>query len=77
MKYFKIKYSNGQFKIVNGMDSLEIIKRYDLATKEHLNTRVIELSGEQEAIAIDNDNDRFIEQAIKDHKDLYYEHHIK
>ena len=50
-KFFKIKYVNGDYKIVQATDSLEVIKKYDLATKEHIDTRVIELSGEQAALA--------------------------
>ena len=53
MKYYRIKYADGEFKTVKAKNSLEVIKKYDLATKEHINTRVIELQGEQEAIAID------------------------
>ena len=56
MKYFKIKYANGEFKIVKAKNSLEVIKKYDLCTKDHINTRVIQLEGEQEAIAISNEN---------------------
>jgi hypothetical protein len=33
---------------------MEVIKKYDLCTKENIQTRVIELSGEQEAIVIAN-----------------------
>ena len=55
MKYFKIKFDNGNFKIVKSKNSLEVIKKYDLCTREHINTRIIELSGEQEAIAINNE----------------------
>ncbi len=54
MKYYKIKYINGKSDIVKAGNSLEVIKKYDLATREHINTRVIELSGEQEAIAKSN-----------------------
>jgi hypothetical protein len=54
MKYFRLKFIDGSFKIVSGKNSLEIIKKYDLATREHIHTRVIELEGEQEAIAISN-----------------------
>ena len=54
MKYFKLKYQDGSFDIVNGMNSLEVIKQYDLCSKKHINTRVIELEGEQLAIAISN-----------------------
>lgn len=54
MKAFKIKYASGEYKIVKAKDSLTVIKQYDLCTKEHIQTRVIELSGEQEAIALSN-----------------------
>ena len=53
MKYFKLKFEDGNFEIVRGKDSLEVIKRYDLASRKHINTRIIELSGEQEALARD------------------------
>lgn len=54
MKHYKIKYADGSFKIVKAEDSLEVIRKYDLATKNHVETRIIELSGEQEAIAKSN-----------------------
>ena len=53
MKYFKLKYSNGKIEHCKGENSLEIIKRYDLCTRENYDTRIIELEGEQKAIAID------------------------
>ena len=54
MKYFKIKYKDGTQKIVKADNSLSVIKMYDLCTREHIETRIIELEGEQEAIAISN-----------------------
>lgn len=57
MKYFKLKYPDNTYEIAKGKSSLDIIKRYDLATKEHINTRIIELQGEQLALAISNDKD--------------------
>ena len=51
MNYYKIKYENGNSRVVVASTSLEVIKQYDLATKEHINTRVIQLEGEQKAIA--------------------------
>jgi len=57
MKYFKLKYVDGGIDTVKGKSSLEVIKKYDLSTKEHINTRVIQLEGEQEAIAISNDTE--------------------
>lgn len=60
MKAFKLKYTDNSFKIVYGKNALEIIKRYDLATLDHVNTRIIELTGEQEAIALENLDMSFI-----------------
>jgi len=50
MKYFKIKQENGTIQIVQAKNSLELIKKYDLATKKHIKTRVIELEGEMSAL---------------------------
>lgn len=52
MNAYKIKYENGEVEVVIAKNSLEVIKKYDLATKEHINTRIIELEGEQKAIAL-------------------------
>lgn len=57
MKAFKLKYQEGdkdRIEIVYGENSLEIIRRYDLCSKKNVNTRLFELSGEQEAIALSN-----------------------
>lgn len=57
MKAFKLKYQEGEkdrIEIVYGENALEIVKRYDLASKKNVNTRMFELSGEQEAIALAN-----------------------
>ena len=53
MKYFKLIDKDGNFQYVEGKNSLEIIKKYDLCSKKNDSTRIIELSGEQRAIAID------------------------
>lgn len=55
MKYFRLRFKDGSSKIVSGLTSLEIIKKYDLCTAEHVETRITELSGEQLAIAVSND----------------------
>lgn len=55
MKYYRIRYNNGDIKIVSAKNSLEVIKEYDLYTDEHIQTMVTELEGEQEAIAISNE----------------------
>lgn len=54
MNYYKIKYIDGTFKIVGAKTSLEVIKKYDLASAKHINTRIIQLEGEQLAIARSN-----------------------
>ncbi len=51
MNYYKIKYIEGTFKIVQAKTSLEVIKKYDLASAKNINTRIIQLQGEQLAIA--------------------------
>jgi hypothetical protein len=52
--FYKLKYEDGTFKIVRAKSDLDVIKKYDLATLKHLQTRVIRLEGEQLAIAIAN-----------------------
>ena len=52
MKYFKLKYENGTIDIVAAKSDIELIRKYDLATKKHINTRIFELDGEQAAIAM-------------------------
>ena len=54
MNYYKIKYANGDYKVVKAKNSLEVVKKYNLATRENIKTRVIQLEGEQ--LAISNDN---------------------
>lgn len=54
-KYYKLKFADGNFKIVKANSDLDVIKKYDLATRQHIETRVIELEGEQLAIARAND----------------------
>ena len=54
MNYYKIKYEDDTFIIVKAMNSLEVIKKYDLASAKHINTRIIQLQGEQLAIAQNN-----------------------
>jgi len=51
---YKIKYIDGSYEIVCAKNSLEVIKKYDLATAKHINTRIIELEGEQKSIALAN-----------------------
>jgi len=54
INYYKIQFSDNSFKIVKAKNVLEVVNKYDLATKEHIKTRIIELEGEQLAIAISN-----------------------
>ena len=54
MKAYRLIYKDGSSKTVLGNSILDIIKKYDLCTKENLHTSITELSGEQEAIALSN-----------------------
>ena len=54
MKYYRVRYASGDFDILQAKDDLTLIKKYDLASKKHINTTIRELSGEQEAIARSN-----------------------
>jgi len=55
MKHYKIKYWDGKIIIVRAKSSLDVVRKYDLASFYHRNTRIARLSGEQEAIAIANE----------------------
>jgi len=55
MKYYKLKYPNGDFKIVKEKNSLDVIKKYDLYIRENNDIVMMELEGEQKAIAMSND----------------------
>ncbi len=57
MNYYKIKYPDGRIVIDKAETALDIVKHYDLATRENIQTRVYQLSGEQAAIAASNDSD--------------------
>jgi hypothetical protein len=57
MQYFKLKFVDGTIKIVKGKNALEIVKRYDLCSRANVETRMFQLSGEQEAIAMANDQE--------------------
>lgn len=54
MNFYKIKYSSGDYIVVQAKSSLEVVKKYDLATKENIHTRILQLDGEQLAIAKSN-----------------------
>ena len=54
MKYFRVKYKDGSFDIIGAKNMLEVITKKDLASDEHANTHIVQLSGEQKAIAMAN-----------------------
>lgn len=55
MNYYKLKYADGRIVVVKAKNSLEVIREYDLCTRENDSTRIIQLEGEQLAIAISNE----------------------
>ena len=44
MNKYKIIYANGKEVIVNANSSLEVVKKYELATKENTNTKLIQMT---------------------------------
>ena len=57
INYYKIQYESGKFIIDSGKNALSMVKKYDLATRENIQTRLIQLEGEQLAIAISNNQE--------------------
>lgn len=53
MKAFILKYDDGSDQMVYGKNVLDIVRRYDLATRDHAKTRIIELTGVQADIAME------------------------
>lgn len=43
MKLYQINYADGTHKIVEAYSTLEVVKKYNLCTRENINTKVIEL----------------------------------
>jgi len=54
MNYYKIKYADGRVEIGSAENTLGIVKKYDLATRKNIGTRIIQLEGEELEIAISN-----------------------
>ena len=46
MNYYKIKYANGQIVVDSANSTLELIRKYDLATKENIDVKIYELDQE-------------------------------
>ena len=58
MKAFKLKYADGSSEIKYALSALALIRKYELCTRDHVETRIFQLSGEQEAIALANLGDQ-------------------
>lgn len=52
MNAYTIHYANGTTETVIARSAREVIQRYDLATKEHINTSIEQLEGEAKEQAI-------------------------
>ena len=55
MNYYKIKYEDGRVVVDKASTSLEIIRKYDFCSRENDSARIIQLEGEQLAIAQSNE----------------------
>ena len=47
MKYYKLIYSNGTQEVVTAKSDLELIRNYDLASKQHIDTKIIQYEYDQ------------------------------
>lgn len=47
MKYYKLQYSDGTSQVVSAKSDLELIRNYDLASKENINTKIIQFENDQ------------------------------
>lgn len=46
MKQYRLTYIDGKTIVVNGNNSLEVIRKYDLANRANAGTRITELNGD-------------------------------
>jgi hypothetical protein len=53
MQYYKIKFADGKWEYERAKTTLELIRRRGFYTREHAQTRIIMLEGDQAAIAKD------------------------
>lgn len=43
MNKYLIRYANGEYIIVSAKSALEVVRKYDLATREHITTKITQL----------------------------------
>lgn len=46
MKYYQLNYRDGRKQIVSAETDLALIRKYDLATKAHIGTQIIQLDSD-------------------------------
>lgn len=56
MNYYKLKLEDNTTRTVKAETTMELIKKYDLASKNHINTTICQLEGEQLALAMETVN---------------------
>lgn len=47
MKYYKLQYEDGTAEVVSAKSDIELIRKYDLATRKHANTKIIQYENDQ------------------------------
>lgn len=47
MKYYKLQYEDGTAEVVSAKSDLELIRKYDLATAKHVNTKIVQYEEDQ------------------------------
>jgi len=47
MKYYRLEQANGNKRIVSTKSDIDCIRKFDLASADHLNTKIIDLGKDQ------------------------------
>ena len=47
MKYYKLQYADGTEQVVSAKSDIELIRTYDLASKDNISTKIIQYESDQ------------------------------
>lgn len=53
MKYYRLEYEDGTKEFVKAESDLALVRAYDLASKKHINTKVIQYEEDSLSFATD------------------------
>lgn len=46
MKYYRLEYKNGHKQVVKAKSDLELVRNYDLTSRENVHTRIVQLEND-------------------------------